>query len=147
MSLRRISYLNILRADIHSSKCQVSSKTSTTPSHEVIAAAIRAAWERGDITQRQAELDLGIHQSQFSKLVNGQFKEVRGHAARLFEYSILKRSLPHVRPSADVDAESLRTRLTQRLMRAWDGTEEGARALETILEGVARLRSSHSPTL
>ena len=106
-----------------------------------MANAIRAAWKRGEISQRQVELDLGIHQSQFSKLVNGQFKEARGHAARLFEYSTRKRTPLDVRPGADGDLTALRTSLTQRLMRAWDGTEEGARALEAILDGATRLRA------
>jgi predicted XRE-type DNA-binding protein len=109
-----------------------------------MANAIRTAWARGAISQRQVELDLGIHQSQFSKLVNGQFKEARGHAVRLFEYSIRKRAPLHVRVGADGDFAALRASLTQRLMRAWDGTEEGARALEAILDGATRLRAPRS---
>lgn len=109
-----------------------------------MANAIRAAWERGELLQRQVEQDLGIHQSQFSKLVNGQFKEARGHAARLFEYSISKRTPLRVWPGAVGDLTALHTSLTQRLMRAWDGTEEGAKALEAILDGAARLRVPRS---
>ncbi|MBK7615629.1 MAG: hypothetical protein IPJ08_14570 [Burkholderiales bacterium] len=143
--MSRIANLNIMRTNIHSSKRQVSSKSSITPSREAMANAIRSAWERGEISQRQVGLDLGIHQSQFSKLVNGQFKEARGHAKRLFEYSIRKRASPHMEPFSDVDAAALRKGLTLRLMRAWDGTEEGAKALETILDGVTRLRASGTP--
>ena len=39
-------------------------------------------------------------------------------------------------------AEAIRSALTDRLMRAWDGTAEGALALETILDGAARLRQA-----
>lgn len=129
--------------NIQSSKRPVSSKapTTTTPTPELMANTIRAAWERGEISQKDVARDLGIHQSQFSKLVNGQFKETRGHAVRLFEYSIRKASTSQ-RNTTDVNADALRLILTQRLMSAWDGTTEGAKALEAILEGAARLRAS-----
>lgn len=106
---------------------------------EDIAQAIRDAWLRGDITQKQVKRDLGIHQSQFSKLVNGQFKEATGHALRLFEYST-QRERANRLESHDKDADALKSALTERLMHAWDGTRDGARALEAILDGVARLR-------
>jgi transcriptional regulator with XRE-family HTH domain len=117
----------------------VSLKPTPSPSPEEMAARIRSAWKRKEITQSQVERDLGIHQSQFSKLVNGRFKEANGHAARLFEYSIQREGAGQ-REACAADAEALRSSLTERLMRAWDGTTEGARALEAILEGAARLR-------
>lgn len=111
----------------------------SAPTPQEMAAFIRAAWERKEISQKEVARDLGIHQSQFSKLVNGMFKEADGHAARLFEYS-KQRQGAGVRVPASKDAELIRSALTERLMRAWDGTAEGARALETILDGAARLR-------
>lgn len=104
-----------------------------------MARVIRLAWEGKHISQKEVLRDLGIHQSQFSKLVNGQFKSATGHAARLFEYS---RQRMHSAKShiASHDANRLRSSLTRRLMSAWDGTVEGAQALESILEGVAQLR-------
>ena len=117
----------------------MSPKTSTSITPEEMAFVIRGAWERKLISQKQVALDLGIHQSQFSKLVNGQFKETEGHAARLFEYS-RERENGGSRASAAAETEALRSALTERLMRAWDGTAEGARGLEEILEGAARLR-------
>lgn len=119
----------------------MSPKSTTLPTPQEMATFIRGAWERRDISQKEVTRDLGIHQSQFSKLVNGQFKEANGHAARLFEYSI-QRQGAGTRAVASTEAESIRSALTERLMRAWDGTIEGARALETILDGVARLRQS-----
>lgn len=104
-----------------------------------MAAVIRGAWQRKDISQRQVERDLGIHQSQFSKIVNGQFKETKGHAGRLFEYSKQREGAAQLKSESE-DTEALRSALTERLMRAWDGTGEGARALNAILDGVARLR-------
>ncbi|MCD6674633.1 MAG: helix-turn-helix transcriptional regulator [Burkholderiaceae bacterium] len=106
-----------------------------------MAMFIRGAWERRDISQKEVARDLGIHQSQFSKLVNGLFKEADGHAARLFEYS-KKRQGAGARAPASAEVETIRSALTERLMRAWDGTAEGARALEAILDGAARLRQT-----
>lgn len=106
-----------------------------------MAKAIRSAWLRGDISQRQVQQDLGIHQSQFSKLVNGQFKGTAGHAARLFEYSKRRAGAGQQR-SSSTDTEALKAALTKRLIRAWDGTSEGAKALEAILEGLERLRGA-----
>ncbi|WP_323123235.1 helix-turn-helix domain-containing protein [Burkholderia alba] len=140
--MRHTANLNIMQTDIYSIKRKMPSKSPNTPSREVMASTIRTAWERGDISQKQVAVDLGIHQSQFSKLVNGQFKQTRGHAARLFEYSISGRDKQNTRPAANFDTSALRMELTQRLMLAWDGTEEGARALEAILDGVLQLRAS-----
>lgn len=106
-----------------------------------MAAVIRRAWEGGHLSQREVTARLGIHQSQFSKLVNGKFKRASGHALRLYEYSkgrIARRYQPDIATSRDV-----KRALTDQLMRAWDGTPEGARALESILEGVTRLRGRH----
>lgn len=104
-----------------------------------MAQVIRRAWEGKHISQKEVHRDLGIHQSQFSKLVNGQFKGATGHAKRLFEYSI-QRERSAKSYKASVDADGVRSSLTQRLMQAWDGTAEGARALESILDGVVKLR-------
>jgi transcriptional regulator with XRE-family HTH domain len=106
-----------------------------------MATFIRDAWVRKDISQKEVARDLGIHQSQFSKLVNGLFKETDGHAARLFEYA-KRREVAGARAPASEEAEMIRSALTERLMRAWDGTAEGAWALETILDGAARLRQA-----
>jgi transcriptional regulator with XRE-family HTH domain len=106
-----------------------------------MAAFIRSAWENQDISQKEVARDLGIHQSQFSKLVNGRFKEADGHAARLFEYS-KQRQGAGGRARSPAVAETIRASLTERLMQAWDGTAEGARALEAILDGAARLRQA-----
>jgi len=114
-------------------------KKPPSPTPEEMAAVIRSAWQRKDISQKQVERDLGIHQSQFSKIVNGQFKGTNGHAGRLFEYSKLHEGAAQ-RQSGTEDTEALRSSLTERLMRAWDGTDEGARALKIILDGAARLR-------
>lgn len=114
---------------------------SVTP--EEMAEFIRRAWQRKDISQKQVERDLGIHQSQFSKIVNGQFKEANGHASRLFEYSKRHEGVGQ-RQAGVADTEELRSALTERLMRAWDGTSEGARALEAILDGAMRLRARRS---
>ena len=106
-----------------------------------MAAFIREAWLRKEISQKDVARDLGIHQSQFSKLVNGLFKEADGHAARLFEYSKRRRRAVARTPASE-EAEVIRSALMERLMRAWDGTAEGARALEAILDGAAQLRQS-----
>lgn len=119
----------------------VSSEPPASPTPQEMATVIRGAWERKEISQKEVARDLGIHQSQFSKLVNGLFKEADGHAARLFEYSI-QRQGAGVRAQVSAEAEAIRSALTDRLMRAWDGTAEGARALETILDGVVRLRQA-----
>jgi transcriptional regulator with XRE-family HTH domain len=106
-----------------------------------MATFIRGAWERKEISQKEVARDLGIHQSQFSKLVNGHFRQADGHAARLFEYSKLRQGAVTGTPASQ-EAETIRSALTERLMRAWDGTAEGARALEAILDGAARLRQA-----
>lgn len=123
----------------------MSRKIAPLPSANEMAKVIRNAWLHGHITQRNVAEDLGIHQSQFSKLVNGKFKQTGGHAERLFEYS--RRRLDLSAPgSRTIDADALEAALMKRLLRAWDGTPDGAKALEAILDGVARLRRTSDTT-
>lgn len=104
---------------------------------------IRDAWESGRLNQREVEARLGIRQSQFSKLVNGKFKRASGHAVRLYEYS--KSRIARRREPDAAAPEEVKRALTDRLMRAWDGTPDGAKALESILEGLTRLRGQRGP--
>jgi len=116
---------------------------STTPSTvevtaQAMAKAIEEAWNNGLFTQDMAAKALGVSQGQISKLVRGQFKRPKGHAKALFEYS---KMLLGERPDHAAAADAMRKSLTARLLRAWDGTAEGAQALGDILDGAHKLRT------
>lgn len=101
-----------------------------------MARIIAKAWSEKLLSQKDACLAIGIDQGHFSKLVRGMFKRPSGHAARLFEYA--KEQLAG--PTPDEGLREWQQRLTDQLMRTWDHTPQGARALENILAGVAQLR-------
>jgi hypothetical protein len=79
-----------------------------------------------------------VSQSQVSKIVRGQFKRPEGNAKELFEYS---QRLAAKRRKQVNATEDMRATLTDRLLRAWDGTAEGAQALCDILDGAHKLRT------
>ncbi len=103
-----------------------------------MAKVIEMAWKNGLFTQDTAAKALGMSQSQISKIVRGQFKRPKGNAMALFEYS---KRLSERRPKHLKGMESLRETLMERLLRAWDGTAEGAQALGDILDGVHKLQA------
>lgn len=74
----------------------------------------------------------GIHQSQVSRLLRGQFSRLSPHVRRLLDY----------KPEAK--KRTLDTQAQQAVIRAalktWDATPEGARALVRLLRSVQGLR-------
>ena len=74
----------------------------------------------------------GIHQSQVSRLLRGQFRRVSPNVRRLLDYKpeVKKRT-----PSTEAEQAVIRAAL-----RTWDATPEGARALVRLLRSVEGLR-------
>ena len=74
----------------------------------------------------------GIHQSQVSRLLRGQFRRVSPNVRRLLDYK------------PEVKKRTLSARAQQAVIRAalktWDATPEGARALVRLLRSVQGLR-------
>lgn len=104
-----------------------------------MANAISVAWTAGLLDQEKVCLALGLNQGHFSKIVRGQFVRPSGRAAQLFEYA--KRQLEATQDVPDSQASALPVRLTQAVWSAWDGTPDGARALETVLSGLREIRA------
>jgi hypothetical protein len=104
-----------------------------------MANAISVAWTAGLLDQEKACLSLGLNQGHFSKIVRGQFVRPSGRAAQVFEYA--KRQLEAAQDVPDSQASALPARLTQAVWSAWDGTPDGARALETVLSGLREIRA------
>jgi hypothetical protein len=74
----------------------------------------------------------GIHQSQVSRLLRGQFRRVSPNVRRLLDYK------PEVRTrTLDTGAEQAVIRAA---LKTWDATPEGARALIRLLRSVQGLR-------
>ena len=74
----------------------------------------------------------GIHQSQVSRLLRGQFRRVSPNVRKLLDYrpEAKKRTL-------DAGAKQAVIRAA---LRTWDATPEGARALVRLLRSVQGLR-------
>ncbi|OGA41794.1 MAG: hypothetical protein A3G28_04800 [Betaproteobacteria bacterium RIFCSPLOWO2_12_FULL_68_19] len=74
----------------------------------------------------------GIHQSQVSRLLRGQFRRVSPNVRKLLEYKpYVKKKTPDIEAKQAVIRAALRT---------WDATPEGARALVRLLRSVEGLR-------
>jgi hypothetical protein len=74
----------------------------------------------------------GIHQSQVSRLLRGQFRRVSPNVRKLLGY----RPGEEKRRSDEQD----RRAVIQAALRTWDATPEGARALVKLLRSVEELR-------
>jgi len=74
----------------------------------------------------------GIHQSQVSRLLRGQFSRVSPNVRKLLDY----------RPDARNKTQDLEARqaVIRAALRTWDATPEGARALVRLLRSVQGLR-------
>ena len=74
----------------------------------------------------------GIHQSQVSRLLRGQFRRVSPNVRKLLGYK------PEVKKkTSDTEAKQAVIRAA---LRTWDATPEGARALVRLLRSVEGLR-------
>lgn len=74
----------------------------------------------------------GIHQSQVSRLLRGQFRRVSPNVRKLLGYKPREEKR---RPE-----EQDRRAVIQAALRTWDETREGARALVKLLRSVEELR-------
>ena len=73
----------------------------------------------------------GIHQSQVSRLLRGQFRRLSPNVRRLLAYK------PGPKKAPDLEAKQAVIRAA---LRTWDATPEGARALVRLLRSVEGLR-------
>jgi len=100
---------------------------------------LRALAERTSTVRIAA--DTGIHQSQVSRLVRGQFKRLSPNVQTLVDYARKPK-----RYSAQQTAEDgARESVVRAALRIWDATPRGAHALVRLLrsvEGITRLRRS-----
>ena len=78
----------------------------------------------------------GIHQSQVSRLLRGQFRRVSPNVQRLLDYAARPaRRLPPTRAQAQARESVIRA-----VLRNWDATPAGARVLVRLLRSVEELR-------
>ncbi len=105
-----------------------------------MSATIALAWRTGRLPQQETCAALRIHQSQFSRLVNGRFVRPTGHAAALFAYA--ERQLKRHDRADPWPDHRLKEQLLSELLAAWDGTRAGADALRQILRGARHLRTA-----
>ena len=78
----------------------------------------------------------GIHQSQVSRLLRGQFRRVSPNVRKLLAY----RPQPAGRGAVAQPGAQARQAVIRAALRTWDETPEGARALVRLLRSVEGLR-------
>jgi hypothetical protein len=84
----------------------------------------------------QLAADTGIHQSQVSRLVRGQFHRVSRNVQLLLAYA----RKPGRAAPAPRRAEAAKASVIRAALRTWDTTPEGAQALVRLLRSVQDLR-------
>jgi hypothetical protein len=96
--------------------------------------ALRRLGERASTVQVAA--DTGIHQSQVSRLLRGQFHRRSRNVERLLAYA----DKPGRRAAAPGRAQAAKASVIRAALRTWDTTPEGAQALVRLLRSVQDLR-------
>jgi hypothetical protein len=81
----------------------------------------------------------GIHQSQVSRLLRGQFRRVSPNVRKLLAY----KAQPARRAGAKSKVQA-KEAVIRAALRTWDETPEGARALVRLLRSVEGLRRARS---
>ena len=99
----------------------------------------RAKRSLGALGRRASTVDIaartGIHQSQVSRLLRGQFRRVSPNVSKLLQYA---RQPAQTGPSEGKD--QAKQAVIRAALRTWDATPEGARALVRLLRSVEGLR-------
>ena len=83
----------------------------------------------------QVASDTGIHQSQVSRLLRGQFHRISRNVQVLLAYA-----RQPGRAAAPRRAEAAKAAVIKAALRTWDATPEGAQALVRLLRSVQDLR-------
>src|SRR4051812_27323027 len=114
---------------MHNAKdCQMPSNLSSAKRH------LRRLASRA--TTMQIAIDTGIHQSQVSRLLRGQFRRVSPNVRVLLAYA----KKPKAYRTEERQEEVGRALVVKAALRTWDTTSEGARALVRLLRSVEDLR-------
>ena len=104
-----------------------------TPS---VARARRTLARLGErVSTVQVAADTGIHQSQVSRLVRGQFTRLSRNVRLLLAYA--GKGAPARSPQR---ADAAKASVIRAALRTWDETPEGAQALVRLLRSVQDLR-------
>lgn len=105
-----------------------------------VARAQRALLRLGaQVSTVQVAADTGIHQSQVSRLLRGQFHRLSRNVRRLLAYGRQPGRTPAPRR-----AEAAKASVIKAALRTWDATPEGAQALVRLLRSVQDLRRAPS---
>jgi transcriptional regulator with XRE-family HTH domain len=80
--------------------------------------------------------DTGIHQSQVSRLLRGQFKRLSPNVLRLLEYA----RKPQRYTTKHAAQEAAKNAVIRAALRTWDSTPRGAQALVRLLRSIEKLR-------
>jgi len=83
----------------------------------------------------QVAADTGIHQSQVSRLLRGQFHRLSRNVRLLLAYAAQRGRAP-----AAQGADAAKASVIRAALRTWDATPEGAQALVRLLRSVQDLR-------
>jgi len=101
---------------------------------------VRAKRVLGNLGRRvqtvRVAADTGIHQSQVSRLLRGRFKRLSTNVRVLLSYA----AKPAHYARTNEPSELARSAVVKAVLRTWDCTPEGARALIRLLQSVDRIR-------
>lgn len=101
---------------------------------KVAVAAINRYRERQKHSKSEVARRTGVHQSQVSRILNGHCRHMKGALRKLCKYAEVDAG-----QAAEADPAGS-PELMNALRVAWDGTEDGARALARVILAVAQVQ-------
>lgn len=107
-------------------------------SPQAIAAVLRAKFIELGMKQKAIAQACGLDQGQVSRILNGHFKEYKGHVENLCKYAEIS-IVPHtVDPSQN-------PALMQALRKVWDGSDKHAQAIAKVVLALSDIKSHRHP--
>jgi len=103
------------------------------PTREEVLVLFKHIKENRDVLQREIAAGTGLHQGAVSKILNGHFQNVEGRAYQVWKYAKHRADKTGYK-SERPDAGKADSRLTEKISKVWDRTEEGANALLKLLD-------------
>src|SRR5882672_5547956 len=95
------------------------------------------------VQQTKIARETGLDQGSVSKILRGSFGNLKGRAYRLWKYAKSRADKAGYRPG-QASGGKTDTRLTEKINRVWDQTEEGAKALLKLLDAADLIQRRRS---
>ena len=120
-------------------KKQVQPSPTTELSRELAHSRLEDIVNYLKLSQKNIATDTSLKQWDISKILNGHYKRVQGHAKIIIEYANRRAAEAGYEPR---NQEAAVSRIQEAAISMWDGTPGGCESVVEVLKAIARLRQA-----